>query len=294
MSDIESNYDAAPLFNDLLDYDDFAGTEEALAGVKLSSRDSLGRGAFVELMTQIARFQGLQGKFEEAQHSLDEAKDHLELDDSTCRVRYLLEQGRLKRSAGCVEEAVTFFEEAYDCGRSCGEDYHTIDAIHMLAICADGKKSISLGEQAITLAEKSGNQFARNWLGALYNNIGWDCHEQGDFNRALELFNRGLEFRLASGQGMATRVAKWSVARALRSLERHREAIEKLYELEAEWIEANGESGFVFEELAENFNREGNAKAASDYFAKAHKLLKENADVSKERLGRIGRLGKCL
>ncbi|WP_432797922.1 tetratricopeptide repeat protein [Poriferisphaera sp. WC338] len=284
----------APRFNEHLDYNDPKGTENKLACMLDEIADAGDVDQLIELLTQIARFQGLQHKFDEAQQTLDKASSLLKNKDSVAKARYLLEQGRKHRSSGLVEEAVPFFEKAYQCAQAISEDYYAVDAIHMLAICASGKDAIVWGEKAIALAEQSKDQYARHWLGALYNNIGWDCHEQGQYERALELFRRGFEFRMASGPGITTRIAKWAVCRALRSLGRHEEAIVWLKELEIEWEQAGKKSGFVFEELAENLQSLDDEDIAKDYFTKAYNELKNNPDIESDQLERIGKMAGCL
>ena len=59
------------------------------------------------------------------------------------------------------------------------------------------------------------------------------------------------------------------MARCLRSLGRHREALETQRNLEAEHVAAETTDGYVFEEIAENLWSLGEHPEARTYFAKA-------------------------
>src|SRR2546421_12834192 len=66
-------------------------------------RDSAAR---LELSTQIARAQGLQGQFDAAHATLDGIEKALAGQPSRVTIRYLLERGRLYNSSSKAERAV--------------------------------------------------------------------------------------------------------------------------------------------------------------------------------------------
>jgi tetratricopeptide (TPR) repeat protein len=80
----------------------------------------------------------------------------------------------------------------------------------------------------------------------------WDLHDMGRFAEALPVFEEALAVWLARGKPKQILVAKWSVARCLRSLGRNEDALAILHELEAEHGAADSIDGTVFEEIAEN------------------------------------------
>src|SRR3989304_2031256 len=90
--------------------------------------------AFLELLTQIARAQGLQGKFDGAHQTLDQVENRIGDNPSRPKVRYLLERGRVLNSSGKPEDSRSYFEQALDLATQLAEDSYAIDAIHMLAI----------------------------------------------------------------------------------------------------------------------------------------------------------------
>ncbi len=146
--------------------------------------------AFLELLTQIARAQGLQHKFEKAHQTIDQVERRLGKVPSRSYVRYLLERGRVFNSSGDPEKARPFFEEALKVAQKISEDFYAVDAMHMLAIVASAEQSLTLNLQAIQMAESSKQEKARGWLGSLYNNTGWSYHDLGDYAAALEMFEK--------------------------------------------------------------------------------------------------------
>ena len=135
--------------------------------------------------------------------------------------------------------------------RQLSEDFYVVDALHMLAIVASSDQSLDLNLQAIRFAERSRNEQARGWLGSLYNNTGWTYHDAGDYEAALEMFEKAEAWRRAKGKSADVRIASWCVARALRSLNRLEEALSRQMELKKE-LDALGEKdGYVYEEIGE-------------------------------------------
>jgi tetratricopeptide (TPR) repeat protein len=177
------------------------------------------------LLTQIARAQGLQRRFDQAHATLDEAAALLEPGLVVSRVRYLLERGRVFNLASDKQQASPLFDEAWRVARDVGEDFYAVDAAHMLGICEPPESALAWNERALELAEKSPQPRAKGWLGSLYNNIGWTYHDLGRFEQALEMFTRALEYWQKQPQPDRLRIARWTVARATRSLGRFHEAV---------------------------------------------------------------------
>ena len=101
------------------------------------------------------------------------------------------------------------------------------------------------------LARSSPDPAARRWVASIANNIGWTRHDAGAYDEALELFTLALVERERQDDPGRTRIARWSVARCLRSLGRVEEALAEQRSLAAE-LEALGETDqYVTEEIAE-------------------------------------------
>ena len=144
------------------------------------------------------------------------------------------------------------------------------------------EEQLEWNEKAMELAESSSNDRARKWLGALYNNIGWTYHDQEEYEKALELFEKALAWRQEQGQETEIRIAKWCVARALRSLERTEEALTMQEALLAEFSEAGETDGYVFEELGECHFELGDAEEAADLDRALNDLRRERERNERE------------
>ena len=66
------------------------------------------------------------------------------------------------------------------------------DAAHMVAI-SDESKMLQWTERGLALAESEPE--AAYWAGPLLNNLGWYHYDAGDYETALEVFERALEVR---------------------------------------------------------------------------------------------------
>lgn len=278
-----------PDFDSLWDYSAPDQTEARFR--ELLPQFTENESARLELLTQIARTQGLQRKFDEAHQTLDEVEKQLAETPSRAKVRYLLERGRVFNSSKQAGKAKPFFEQALDLAKEIGEDFYAVDAVHMLAIIADDPaSSLNLNLIAIQMAESSLEERARNWLGSLYNNTGWSYHDAGEYESALVIFKKAESFFRAKGSVDKTRIAIWTVARCLRSLNRLDEALSKQLALHAEFESAGETDGFVFEEIGECLLALLRSEEAKPYFAKAYEVLSEDVRLAENEPDRIARL----
>lgn len=269
--------------DDLWDYHDLAKSETSFR--ELLAKEPEHR---AEILTQIARAQGLQGEFDKAHTTLDEV-EHLPTDERI-KVRYLLERGRVYNSAKQKEEARKLFLEAYELARSIGVDFYAIDAAHMMAIVEPLEEQIPWHEKALGLCETTTDERAKKWLGSITNNTAWTYHDLGRFEEALETFQKALAWHEANGKPDTIRIAKWSVARALRSLQHYQAALEMQQKLLKECEENFIQDGYVYEELGECLLALGQANEAKPYFAKAHEYLSQDPWFVKYESSRLERL----
>ena len=285
-----------PDFDAMWDYNDPAATETNFREVLPQAETSGNMSYHAQLLSQIARTQGLQMKFEEAHKTLDQVKSMLTEDLAVARIRYLLERGRVYNSSKDPDAAKPLFFEAWEAGLKAKEDDYALDAAHMMAIVEPPEQQLVWAEKAMELAEKTTDEHAKRWLGPLYNNTGWSYHDLGKYDKALELFEKSLDFRKERKDAGGTRIAKWTIARTYRSLGRIEEALEMQKTL-AEEREAEGlePSGYVFEELGECLlllDRGGEGQA---YFRQAHEILSQDQWLvanEAERLKRLKELGE--
>jgi tetratricopeptide (TPR) repeat protein len=248
-----------------------------------------------ETTTQIARTLGLQRKFSEADAALDTLKSVEE--PRRVRVRYLLERGRVRNSSGNPADAVPLFKKAVDVAAKDavpGADFYRVDALHMLGIAAPADKRLRWNLEALAVADASTDARARGWRASLLNNIGWTYHDRRDYATALDYWQKALAAREGGGEQAKTRIAKWTVARGLRSLNRLDEAEKIQRELVVENERNNAPDGFVYEELAEIALARDDGPAAKEWAAKAYAYLKNDiwlAANEKARLDRLARIG---
>lgn len=279
-------------FDSLWDYSNPGETEIKFQEVLQQIPES--ESAYLELLTQIARTQGLQRKFDEAHQTLDEVEKNLK-EESKVKVRYLLERGRVFNSSKNPDKAKPLFQEAFELAKKLKEDYYAVDALHMLAIVADPATSLDLNLQAIAYAESSSDEKAQGWLGSLYNNTGWSYHDTGDYESALKIFEKAETFRRSKNDANRLRIATWTVARCLRSLNRVEEALSKQMDLLKEFESVGETDGYVFEEIGECLFLLNRKDEAKPYFAKAYQELSQDGflvDNEPERLSRLKELGE--
>jgi tetratricopeptide (TPR) repeat protein len=169
-----------------------------------------------EALTQLARVEGLRGDFAAGERLLDEVTE----EEPRVRIRVDLERGRLRRSAGDKEAALTLFESAFAAAVDAGEDWLAGDAAHMCALAAaDREGFVSWTNRGLELAERSEN--AAYWAGPLLNNLGWEHFDAGEHEQALDAFERALEVRLRDPENTAAiEHAREAVAEAKTALGR--------------------------------------------------------------------------
>ncbi len=284
----------APDLDALWDFDHPDSSEASFARLLPEARASSDPEFLPQLLTQIARAQGLQMKFDEAWKSLQQAEAHLSPATPVARVRMLLESGRVLNSSKRRPESKPFFREAWDRARDAGAHGLAVDAAHMLGIVESGDSSVTWNREAIAYAERSSDSKARRWLGSLYNNLGWTLHDGGDAAGALDLFQKALAAREEEGKPAPIRIARWCAARAMRTLGRLDEALDVQRKLLAEYEAGGSPDGYVYEEIAEIHLAQGRAAEAKPHFAAAWKLLSEDSWLRRDepdRLDRLRRLG---
>ena len=259
----------------LWDFDDLDASEVRFrAQLELETTDA-GR---AEVLTQLARIEGLRGRFQECDVLLEQAE---RLGGAEARV--LLERGRRERSSGQPGAGLANFERAFDVAQACGDEVLAVDAAHMLAIVDDGEEWTA---RAIEIAEASDDPGVRYWLGPLYNNIGWSRYESGDAAGALEAFELALTARERDDPRPYPReIGRYAVGKALRALGRPEEAAAALEQCVA-WANAEGvEDGYFHEELAEDYAALGRGEEAQEQARRA--LALTDADDDPARIERL-------
>ena len=242
----------------------------------------------LELLTQIARTYGLRQRFAEAHELLNEVERELAEAGPRPRIRYLLERGRTHNSGGEEEKARALFVEAWERAQTAQQEGLAVDAAHMVAITYSGRpEAIEWNQRGLELARRSEDPKALALIPAMLNNRGWDLHDLGRFAEALPVFEEALAVWLVRGKLKQILIAKWAVARCLRSIGRHADALAILRELEAEHAATESVDGTVFEEIAENLVALDEHNDAQPYFGRAFDELSKDEWFVKNEPSRL-------
>ena len=288
------SYTRVVLIDELWNFSDPAASEARFE--KAASEQCDGPWRLI-LETQRARAQGLQRRFEDARATLDEVERNLNEhadDDRLAVVRPWLwvERGRVHNSSGDRDAARPLFQQAWDMltNSEQRDDALAVDAAHMIAMVTAGDESVRWNERALDMAESSDDPRARRWRASLLNNLGWTYHEAGRFEHALEYFERALAARRERSQPRETLIARWAVARCLRSLGRVKEALTHQRELLDAWNELGEQDGYVYEELGECLLLLDRHEEARQHFAAAHNVLSQDMWLRANEPQRLERL----
>ncbi|HYI74912.1 MAG TPA: tetratricopeptide repeat protein [Gaiellaceae bacterium] len=270
----------------LWDFDDLDGTEKRLRGQLADETTDSGR---AEVTAELARVHGLRGAFDEGDALLDEAAT-LAGGAPAVTARLDLERGRLRRSSLNPDAARPLFESAYAEALETEQHFLAADAAHMVALVAESRDGfVEWTHRGVELAER--HEEAAYWLGPLLNNLGWEYYEAGNFESALDAFERALRAREADGDNPhAVEIARYAVGKTLRALDRAQEAI-PLLEAAVTWAEANGvPDGWFHEELAEEYAAAGRTDEARTQAKLAIPLLERDDPSFSERSARLDAL----
>jgi len=231
------------------EYADPASSEERF----LSLLNSTQGDERLELLTQIARTYGLRQRFDKAHEILNQVEGELAEAGPRPGIRYLLERGRTHNSSGEGEKARPLFVEAWERAQAAHQEGLAVDAAHMVAITYSGRQeALEWTQRGLELARPSEDPKALALIPAMLNNSAWDLHDLGRFAEALPVFEEALAVWSARGNPKQIQAAEWAIARCLRSLGRHADALAILRELETQQVALGSVDGTVLEEIAEN------------------------------------------
>ena len=124
-----------------LDFTDLDASEARLRAALREETTDAGR---AEVLTQLARIEGLHSRFDEANKLLADA-EALVGTSGVARARVLLERGRVLRLSGELAAALPLFEEAFETALAAEEDFIAADAAHMSALAGDMMSGPSAG-----------------------------------------------------------------------------------------------------------------------------------------------------
>lgn len=242
--------DEQQMIDRLWDFSDPAASEERFR--EAADDDTHTSHVRAVMATQLARAIGIQGRAAEALEVLDHvasaatSAEDTERDAAEVRARVAIECGRIlaadrERRAEAIPVLTRGVREA----ALAGSPFLVLDALHMLALNDAGHEEEWATEGFDVLAGSRDPRVLR-WGVALHNNLGWTKHDTGDAVAALHHFEEAVEAADRYGTAEQQHVARWSVGRALRTLDRHGEALE----LQRELARARPDDRYVQAELA--------------------------------------------
>ncbi|WP_205647589.1 hypothetical protein [Agromyces badenianii] len=232
----------------LWDFSDPAASEERFRGAADDEENPAQLRAVMS--TQFARALGIQGRVDEALAALEAVAAGIpaidaETDAAELRARVAIERGRLAASAARPVDAVPELTRGVREAALAGSPFLVLDALHMLALNDAGHEEEWAAEGFDVLAGVRDARVLR-WGVALHNNLGWTMHDAGRAEPALRHFEQAVEAADRYGTTEQGHVARWSVARCLRTLGRNEAALA----LQQELIAARPDDPYVQAELA--------------------------------------------
>jgi len=247
-------------------YDDPKGTESRLTAFAREAQAQGNVAFFVEILTQVARAQALQGHLDEAARTLDQAAA-LSTEAARPRVRLLIERGRLLRRQGRQQEARVNFEKAYDIAVAAQQPGLAADSAHMMALILPLREAQTWTDRGMVLAEQSSDPTVRHWVGVLMNNWGERLDEQNDHEGAALAFARALAARRLENDPSVSRESEFALAVQLRKLGLAAQALAIQDRLLQEATAGKEPVGDILIERVENLramNRKDDARRAAE------------------------------
>lgn len=264
-------------FDKLWNYGDPAATEQHFRELLPQAEASSDTDHFAQLVTQIARCQSLQSKFDDAHATLDRVDGILASDATgSARVRYYLERGRTYNSSTQQAKALPLFHQAFQLADALGEHRYAVDALHMIAIAErDPSVQLEWNLKAIGYAERTNEH---GWLFALYNNIGESYLALQQYEQAYEYFSR-LASLQKERKGAEDHYTVKDKAKAARLAGRAEESLDLMLRVLDKLLSEKTDDGYIRQEYAEALYALGDTNGAKPHFAKAYELLSNDSWV---------------
>lgn len=279
-----------PDFNKLWNFRDPAATEKKFRELVEPARNSGDASYYLQLLTQIARTQGLQDKFTEAHATLDEVQKQLRDDLKLARIRYLLERGRVFNSSNAPDKAKPLFVEAWELASANNETKYAADALHMLAI-VEPLPADKIKWNLTTLQYIKEHPQEQRWLDAVYNNLGEAYLAAKDYEKALDSFQKLIELSKKAGEEPWIYTKK-DVAKCLRLLNRTDEAIALMQPLYDDLQKKSQPDAWISSELGESLLAKGKKPEARALFKQAYELFQKDDFLMKHESEYINKIKK--
>lgn len=286
---METAEDKLPDFIKLWNFSNPAETEQRFREILPRAQLSQDAEYLAQLLTQIARCEGLQSHFAECHATLDTVEKMLfEHDLKLAQVRYFLERGRAFNSAGQQGIAIPLFQKAYEVAEEQRHVRLSIDAVHMIAIAErDPNVQIEWNLKGIAMAES--DPAGQSWLHALLNNIGESYLAARDFESAYKSFHWLGEIQTQSSGSPDIYTIK-DEAKALRLSGRPVQSFALMHPILDALKAEKKDDGYIRQEIAEALYAIGKHEDAKPHFQIAFDLLSKDDWVIKNEADKLARL----
>jgi tetratricopeptide (TPR) repeat protein len=272
-----------PDFNTLWNFSQPAETEKKFRELLPLAESANEPSYLAQLLTQIARSQGLQGQFDSAHATLDRVESMLTDELKLARVRCWLERGRVFNSSDQPQKSLPIFLQAFELALAEKFARCAIDAAHMIAIAEpDPEKQIEWNLRGIEMAQADESQ--HGWLWSLYNNIAESYAMLAEYQTSMDYVRKLLAFQKERGEPDVFTLK--DEAKFLRMLGKPEEALTVLEPLLSEYEN----NGWVQEEIAESLHALGRNSEALPYFESAWSLLSQSEWCMKKEPAKLARL----
>jgi tetratricopeptide (TPR) repeat protein len=248
----------------------------------------------VELLTQLARVQGLRGNLPMARATLDQARQMIATStkdlDPKVEVRWLLEQGRMLCLGMSPVKAQDMFDQAWTQANKKGLTFFAIDAALMQSTIRPPKFQNEWLLKAFALAESSTDPQARLWLSQLLFLQGWHAFDFRQFEKALEFFDKAMAQPRPLEEPWKVMAFQWSRARTMRALGQVEQALAIQQTLLNDMSLKGNISGHVYLEIAECQQMMKQTEQAKSNFELAYADLSVDGWYADNRADELSRM----
>lgn len=288
-----------PDFDRAWDFTNPVRTEAYFRSLLPRAEDSGDADYHAQLLTQIARAQGVRGDQGGRRRTLEKVRSMLTPETRVARIRYHLEFGRLLSRKRDKEGARIHYLKAWTLGTAEGPDgfpdeyadgfadEYAIDAAHMLGLTEKPRAALAWDLKALELARSTPDPRARNWTGPLYNNLGWLHYRNYLYPKALEWFDLANIWFTERRMTRDAWGVRWGRGITLRKLKRFEDALAVQKQLETEWNETGEIDARVLEEIGACLLALGRREESQPYYARAYTEYVSRYRLSEEERRRI-------
>jgi tetratricopeptide (TPR) repeat protein len=227
-----------------------------------------------EANAQIARMYLIEGNAEDGMTYLTKTVETASPDDPLGWSRYLGVRGRFEWNNKNLNKAAETFKEMFYYCQEHKLYNRAVDAAHMVAIVGTPDEKIEWSLKGIDFAKQYNE---KKWLGPLWNNLGANYEDRGEYPEALDAYKHAREYHYKYGNERNKLVADWAVGHAYRLTGATKQADSVLTPL-LEWSKKIGETeflGWTCKDLGDIQFDAGNYFEASTYYRDALRNLRE-------------------